>query len=260
MLPLQSKVNKVFLILACLFVANALLAEIIGIKIFSVEKLFGVEPLNMQLFGATDISISMTTGVLIWPVVFILTDIINEYFGLKGVRFLSYLTVGIILFSFFIIFIAIQVPPNSWWQHESGMLGGQKGIPDMQNAFSKIFGQGLWIIIASIIAFLIGQLIDVLVFQRSKRLTGEKYLWFRVNASTFVSQLIDSFLILFIAFYIGAGWEMSRVLAIGTVNFFYKFGVSLILTPLVYFIHILIDNYLGKKESLELRKKALQNV
>ncbi len=68
---------------------------------------------------------------------------------------------------------------------------------------SGIFRQGLWIIIGSMVAFLIGQVLDVLVFHRIKKITGEKRIWLRATGSTLVSQLVDSFVVLFIAFYVG---------------------------------------------------------
>ena len=85
----------------------------------------------------------------------------------------------------------------------------------MDVAYRKIFGQGLWIIIGSLVAFLVGQILDVAVYQRIKKSTGEKLLWLRATGSTLVSQFVDSFVVLIIAFYIGADWELGRVLAIG---------------------------------------------
>jgi len=81
---IQSKPTKLFIILAGIFIANALIAEIIGVKIFSLEKTLGFEPMRIRLLG-NDLSVNLTAGVLLWPVVFIMTDIINEYYGMKGV-------------------------------------------------------------------------------------------------------------------------------------------------------------------------------
>lgn len=128
----------------------------------------------------------MTCGVLIWPIVFILTDIMNEYFGIRGVRFISFLTVVLILFAFSVVFIAIQVPPADIFTVSRKTIG----IPDMNNAFKAVFSQGLWIISGSLIAFLLGQLIDVFVFQKIKSYTGDKHLWLRATGSTIVSQFM----------------------------------------------------------------------
>ena len=97
---LNNKLTRLFLILAGFIISNALIAELIGVKIFSVEKIFGLSPYQWEIFGVENIGLSMSAGVLLWPVVFVMTDIINEYYGVKGVKLLSYLTVGLILYSF----------------------------------------------------------------------------------------------------------------------------------------------------------------
>lgn len=258
---LKSKVNKLFLILGGFFVANALIAEFIGIKIFSFEKTLGFEPLNMEIFGVEGLGFSLTAGVLLWPVVFVMTDIINEYFGNKGVRFLSFLTVGLISYAFVMVYFSIWIKPDSWWQDISGTLTEDPAlhVKNMNLAFQKVFGQGLWIIVGSLVAFLVGQLVDVFVFHRIKKWTGEKKVWLRATGSTLVSQFIDSFVVLIIAFYIGGDWDLVRVLAIGTVNYMYKFVMAVILTPAIYLAHFLIDSYLGKGEAARLKKQAMFN-
>lgn len=254
---LSSKATRLFLILGGFFIANALLAEFIGIKIFSLEKLFGFQPLSMTLFGVSDLGFNLTAGVLIWPVVFVMTDIINEYFGKKGVRFLSWLAVILIIYAFLVAFFAIKTPPNDWWQSISGVKEDpSQSLPDMNLAYAKIFGQGLWIIAGSVIAFLIGQLIDVIIYHRIRRITGEKKIWLRATGSTLVSQLVDSFVVLIIAFYIGADWELTRVLAIGVVNYIYKFSMAVLLTPAIYAVHYMIDGYLGDDLAEEMKAQA----
>lgn len=254
---LSSKTTKLFILLGGFFVTNALLAEFIGIKIFSLEKLLGMDPLAMTLFGVNDLGFNLTAGVLLWPVVFIMTDIINEYFGIKGVRFLSWLAVGLIVYAFFMAFLAIKVPPNDWWQSISGIRDDPaKSLPDMNLAFTRIFGQGLWIIAGSVIAFLIGQMIDVFVFHHIRRVTGESKVWLRATGSTLVSQFIDSFVVLLIAFYIGADWPLTRVLAIGVVNYIYKFSMAILLTPVIYLAHFYIDRYLGRDLAHQMKTAA----
>lgn len=244
--------RTLFVFLGAIFVANALLAEFIGVKIFSLEQTLGIPEADFSLFGKNHLSFNMTAGVLLWPVVFIMTDIINEYYGIKGVRFLSWLAAGMIVYSFLMVWLSIHLTPAGFWP---GSATG-KGIPDMQAAFSGIFGQGLWIIIGSLTAFLIGQIADVLVFHRIKKMTGDKWIWMRATGSTLVSQLVDSFVVLFVAFYIGADWELSLVLAIGLVNYLYKFMVALLLTPVLYGAHVLIDRYLGPDLSRQLQQDA----
>jgi uncharacterized integral membrane protein (TIGR00697 family) len=243
---------RLFLILGGFFIANALLAEFIGVKIFSLEKSLGWEGLNLSLFGQTGLGFNLTAGVLLWPVVFIMTDIINEYYGMKGVRSFSFLAATLIAYAFGMVFFAMKLVPADFWPASAQA----RGIADMQLAYEAIFGQGLWIIIGSLVAFLVGQLVDVFVFHQVKVLTGEGKIWLRSTGSTLVSQLIDSFVVLFIAFYIGADWSLGLVLAIGVVNYIYKFTAAIVLTPLIYVAHWAIDKYLGPELSEQMRNEA----
>ncbi len=245
------------MVLGGFFVTNTLVAEFIGIKIFSLEETLGFTALNMTLFGVDGLGFNLTAGVMIWPVVFIMTDIINEYYGEKGVRMLSNMAVVLILYAFMMFYIGIKLVPNEWWQFESGLREDpNQSLEDMNLAFGRIFGQGLWIIIGSVVAFLVGQIVDVLVFHRIKKATGEKKVWLRATGSTLVSQFIDSYVVLVIAFYIGADWDLIRVLAIGTVNYLYKFTLAVLLTPFIYLGHFVIDRYLGKKLAAEMKLEA----
>ncbi len=248
----EQKSNRLFLILAGFFLANTLIAEFIGVKIFSLEATLGISEINWSIFGIK--GTNLTAGVLLWPVVFIMTDIINEYYGAKGVRFLSYLAAGLISYGFVMVYTAIQISPASWWQ--TGKVG--VGVPDMQAAFSAIFGQGLWIILGSLLAFFLGQIIDVLVFHQIKKRTGEKWVFLRATGSTLVSQLIDSFVVLYVAFVLGGSWTLSELWNVGMVNYIYKFSVAILLTPVLYLVHFGIDNYLGKEKAEEMKQHAAQ--
>ncbi|MGH8197436.1 MAG: queuosine precursor transporter [Steroidobacteraceae bacterium] len=189
----SSRPARLFIALAGLFVTNALIAEFVGVKIFALEDTLGLEPFDWQLFGQSG-SLSFTAGVMLWPVVFIMTDIINEHFGVRGVRFISWLAVGLIVYAFVFAYLAIELAPAGWWI----TVGADRGVPDMQAAFASIFGQGLWTIGGSVTAFLAGQLVDVTVFQRIRRATGERWIWLRATGSTAISQLIDSFIVLYL--------------------------------------------------------------
>ena len=255
---LSHKSVKLFMVLAGLFVTTAIVAEIIGGKIFSLEATLGFQSFDWTILGVGSLGFNLTAGVILWPVIFIMTDIINEYFGVKRVKFLSYMTVGLILFAFVMIYGAIYIAPNDWWTSVSGMdtSDTSNSIANMNLAFRKIMGQGLWIIIGSTVAFLVGQVVDVIVFQKIRNVTGEKKVWLRATGSTLVSQFIDSYVVLLIAFWIGSDWELVRVLAIGTVNYIYKFVVAILLTPAIYIAHNVIDNYLGATMAEEMKSSA----
>ena len=240
----KTKESRLLLVLGAFFVANAILSEFIGVKIFSVEETLGFKKFDINLFGVPNLSFNMSAGVLTWPIIFVMTDIINEYFGVRQVRFLSILTSLLIGFAFLVVWLSMKLQPSDFW-----VMQKVDGKPiNMLVAFDAIFGQGMWIIIASIIAFLIGQMADVLIFHRIKKFTGEKALWLRATGSTVFSQLIDSFVVIFIAFYLNPAynWSWQMVAAIGLVGYTYKFIVALLMTPILYLVHGVIDRYLGK--------------
>ncbi len=250
---LKSKPTKLFIGIAAFFVANALIAECIGGKIFSLEKLLGWKPSDFTIFGQTGLSFNLTCGVLLWPLEFIVTDIVNEYYGPKAVRRISYTAIILISYAFIMFYLAMEIPPADFWIGS----GQGRGIANMQDAFGGIFGQGMWIIFGSLTAFLVSQIVDVTVFHRIKKATGEKWIWLRATGSTFVSQLVDSFIVLFIAFKIGNGWSWQLVLAICLLNYTYKITMAIILTPLIYFLEKRIDKYLGHETARKMKLAAM---
>ncbi|MFN3801925.1 queuosine precursor transporter [Belliella pelovolcani] len=254
----QSKKTNLFIILSGIFLTNAILAEIIGVKIFSGELTLGFEPVGWTFFGDYVLDFNLTAGAVIWPIVFITTDIINEYYGKKGVRKISFITAFFIAYIFIIISIVTQLEPAPFW------LDVNTPDPDgnsfnIHYAFNTIFRQGLGIIIGSLIAFLLGQLIDVFVFQKLRAITGAKMIWLRATGSTLVSQFIDSFVVLGIAFYIFGNWSWALVVSVGIINYIYKFSVAILLTPLLYLGHHLIDNYLGKEVAERMTEEAMED-
>lgn len=248
----DTRSQKLFIVMAAFFCVNAVLAEFIGVKIFALEDTLGLRPWEWNLFGQSG-SLNFTAGTLLWPIVFIMTDTINEYYGQRGVRFISWLAVGLILYGFAFAFIAIHLAPAAWWV---GVAQNQ-GVPDYQAAFAAVFGQGLWTIGGSVIAFLIGQLIDVSIFHRIRRSTGPRHVWLRATGSTAISQLVDSFVVLYIAFVIGPQhWSMGLFLAVGTLNYGYKMLAAVALIPVLYLARVGIHGYLGKEQAHHLSEAA----
>src|SRR6201991_1766930 len=109
---LKDRPTVLFLGFTAFFCCNALIAEAIGTKIFSLEKLFGFHPSSFTLFGQKGLSISLTCGVLLWPLEFVMTDIVNEYYGPKAVRRISYIAVALISYAFIMFYAAIHIPPS----------------------------------------------------------------------------------------------------------------------------------------------------
>lgn len=250
--PVADKSARLFIVLAAFLASNAIIAELVGVKIFALEPTLGLAPLNWNLFGQSG-SLSFTSGVLLWPFVFLMTDVINEFFGVRGVRFISWLTVALIVYGFLAAYLAISLVPAGFWIS----VNSERGVPDMQAAFANIFGQGMWTIAGSITAFLVGQLIDVSIFHRIRMLTGERWIWLRATGSTAVSQLVDSFVVLYIAFVIGPQhWPISLFLAVATVNYGYKLLMAILLIPFIYLTRQGIRAYLGKAASARLEASA----
>ncbi|MDO6431585.1 queuosine precursor transporter [Flavitalea sp. BT771] len=250
---LRDKPTRLFISFTAFFVANALIAECIGGKLFSLEKLLGLQPADFTFFGQQHLSFDLTCGVLLWPLEFIMTDIVNEYYGPRAVRRISYTAVALISYAFLMFYLAIYIPSSNYWLTSQT----KNGLPNMQVAFNGIFGQGMWIIFASIVAFLVSQIVDVTIFHKIKKYTGEKYVWLRATGSTLVSQLVDSFIVLYIAFKIGQGWSWQKVLAICLMNYIYKFVMAIVLTPVIYLAEARIEKFLGHDTTRKMKRAAM---
>lgn len=221
-MDLKSRKDIVFLVLAGFFITNAIVAELIGGKL-------------VQFFGLFTQSI----GIILWPVIFLLTDLINEYYGKDGVRKLTYITVGLISFTFILLSVALSIPATSF-------------SPVSDSVFSTVFGQSQWIIVGSIIAFLLSQLVDVYVFWSFKKLTGDKHIWLRATGSTMVSQLIDTFVVQFIAFVLPGKWPFSEFLVNASWGYAFKLLVALALIPMIYLGHYVIGKYLKRHTTVNI--------
>lgn len=210
----QNKKDIVYIVLAGIFITNAVVAELIG------GKLIYVGPYVMSV------------GILPWPIVFITTDLINEYFGQKGVKKLSIITACLIAYAFVVLFGALQIPA----------VQGAGLVTDDQ--FNGVFGQSLWIIVGSITAFLVSQLIDVTVFHFFKNKTGNKMIWLRSTGSTVVSQLFDSFIVLGIAFWLTGKMSTEMYITSAFTGYFVKLILAVLLTPFIYLGHSIIKKYI----------------
>jgi queuosine precursor transporter len=243
----EHKKQYLFLFLCGIFLTNAIIAEVIGVKIFSVEGVLGIPPAQISLFGST-LDFNMSAGVVNWPIVFITSDLINEYFGRKGVRRISFMTAGFICYMFVVVYATTLLPPAPFWTTVNGF--------NINEGFNRIFQQGMGIMIGSITAFLLGQLLDITVFSWLRSRTGSKFLWLRATGSTLFSQLVDSFVVISVAFYIFGNWTLEQVLSVGIVNYIYKAVVALLVTPILYVAHNLIDKYLGKENAARMSEEA----
>jgi len=223
-----NKPLRLFTILSSIFLTALLLAEITGGKLIKFEL-------------SANLAFTMTMGVIPFPVTFIITDIINEYYGRRGMRFVTFVGMGMVLFALLLLQIDMAVPAAAI-------------SPVTDEAFTMVFGFSARIIVGSLIAYMIGQLVDISVFHFIRARTGGKYLWLRATGSTVVSQLIDSFVVLFIAFL--GPLTVSQILVIGTTNYLYKFIIAILITPFLYLAHSLVDRYLGKNLAAAMTEDA----
>jgi len=230
----KTKRELVFIILAGLFITNAVVAELIGGKLIQIGPVFGMGPFIMSI------------GIIPWPVVFLTTDLINEYYGRSGVRKLSLITASLIGYAFIILLFAINVPAAV----------GISTVTDAQ--FFAVFGQSLWIIVASIIAFLVSQLVDVYIFWLLRDKTGGKMIWLRSTGSTIISQLIDTFVVLGIAFWLPGKMTTAVFLNAALTGYTFKLMIAVVLTPLIYVGHRAIEKYLGDEASHDAIKKVAE--
>ena len=235
--------SHLYLLLSVFFVGNAFLAELTGAKIFSAgDLLIHGDGLKAPQWLA---SLNMSVGVLIWPLVFITSDLMNEYFGREGVRKISFITAILITYALLFLMAANALPPASFWLENNRSLPDGTSF-DINYAYKTVLGQSANIIIGSITAFLLSQLVDAYTFQYIKKITQHRFLWLRATGSTVISQVIDSFLIIFVAFYLLGNWSVSEVIQVASIQYAYKVGLAILLTPVIYGMHWIIDKYLEK--------------
>ncbi len=216
----NNRKDLVFLMLAGFFITNAIVAELIGGKL-------------IQFFGLFTQSI----GIILWPIIFVLTDLINDYFGKDGVKKLTYITVGLISFTFIVLTIGLSIPATSF-------------SPVNDVVFKTVFGQSQWIIVGSITAFFCSQLVDVHVFSFFKNKTGEKHIWLRATGSTMVSQLIDTFIVQYIAFVLPGKWTLNEFVTNASWGYGFKLIIAWALIPLIYLGHYFIGKYIKSQSKI----------
>lgn len=226
----QSRRDTVFIILAGFFITNAIVAELIGGKLILLGPWLadlGGQTLQLGPFA-------MSIGILPWPVVFIITDLINEHFGKNGVRKLTFITTVLIIYAFVLLFAGMNIPAVDF-------------SPVKDDQFSAVFGQSMWIIVGSVTAFVVSQLTDVMLFWFFKNLTKGKMIWLRATGSTAVSQLIDTFIVAGIAFWLPGKISLAEYVNMASTGYAAKLMIAVAMTPLIYLGHAVIKAYLKGK-------------
>jgi len=226
--------QKLFVVCSAIFLTALVVAEATASKLFTVFTL----PFSISILGMQFNEVVMTAGVIAFPITFIVTDLLNEYYGKPGIRFVTWIGMIMIIFEFGIIQVAMAVPTASI-------------SPVGEEAFNTVFGASGRIIVGSLVAYVIGQLADITLFHWLRGLTDGRHLWLRATGSTFGSQFLDTFIVLFIAFY-GAPLSLQEIIAITLFNYGYKFIVAVVITPVIYGAHWAIDRYLGAEMAGEM--------
>ncbi len=224
---LGNKREILFVSMAGIFITSAIVAELISSK----EVDIGLYPI--------------IAGIVPWPVVFLMTDVMNEYYGKKAVRRLSWITAGCIAFCFLVVYTAVQLPFS-------------KTSYATESEFNKIFAGSLPIMIGSIVAFIVSQMVDVWAFWFMRKFTGEKMIWLRATGSTVISQLVDSYLVLIIGFLIPGKKSLSDVLYYGITGYTTKLVIAVAMTPLIYLLHYIIKRILGTREAQHLATDSVK--
>jgi uncharacterized integral membrane protein (TIGR00697 family) len=226
---LRTRKQIIFTVLSGVFITSAIVAELISCK----EVDIGLYP--------------VIAGIVPWPFVFLLTDVMNEYYGKDAVRKLSWITASMIAFCFMIVWIAVQLPFSKTSYATSA-------------EFNKIFGGSLPIMVGSITAFLVSQYVDVWSFWFMRKMTGDKMIWLRSTGSTVISQLVDSFLVLFIGFYLSGKKSFDEILFYCGTGYVSKLVIAVCLTPLIYITHFFIRKLLGDEEAGKMKQHAAEEV
>lgn len=229
-------------VLCALFVGFFVAAEVLGGKLFRFT-LFGLGPDDLGLGDGAEFA--ATAGILAFPLTFVMTDIVNEYFGRPIVKLFTWIAIAVNLLLQPVIRAAIAVPAISFTPGISDA--------DMQRGFEIALGQTSSIVVASLCAFALAQWLDVQVFTWLRKNTGGKYLWLRAQGSTIVSQVVDTLVVICLAFVVipkltgGAPWTIGAALSVALTNYVYKFLIAVGSTPALYLVHAAVDAYLGKE-------------
>ena len=232
-----SRPQKLYVVCTAVFLTALVVAEATASKLFTVADL----PFALTILGQEFTSITMTAGVIAFPITFIVTDLLNEYYGKRGIRFVTFVGMAMICFEFVLLKVALEVPVA-------------ENSPVSQAAFFEVFGASTRVIIGSLIAYLVGQLVDIFLFHWLRNLTEGRFLWLRATGSTFGSQFIDTFIVLTVAFY--GQLTTGEIIAISLFNYMYKFLIAVGITPIIYVAHWAMDEYLGHEMAEELRQRA----
>lgn len=205
--------SYIFSLLTATFVTALVIANLMGSLLLTV---------TIPFFGPVIVS----GGIIAFPITFLLTDLINEFYGTQGARYTTALGFLMAILVFAVLWLAQQGTPL-------------QDSPLPKSAFSSVFANYAGMFIASLAAYVVGQLLDISLFQGFKKITGSKLIWLRATGSTLISQGFDSFIVSFVAFY--GDLPVDIILKLAQSGYWIKFTVAILITPLLYFGHSLLS-------------------
>jgi len=217
--------HKLYVCLVATFVSCLLLGDVIGGKTVPTFTLAG------HNFGPVSV------GIIPFPITFLLTDVVNDFYGRRGARFLTFVGFAMAIIAYIVLQLTTAIKPD-----ESTYF--------TQSEYAKIFGGSSQLFIASILSYLCGQFLDIHVFQFWKALTQSRHLWLRATGSTLLSQVVDTVMINLIFWLWTAASDPNSFLGRMTPDQRYawvagkigreyaiKVGIAVVLTPFVYLVH-----------------------
>ena len=210
----QGLPQRIFFALGSVFVTCLVVSDVIGgAKLVELGAIHGR-------------SITVSVGMIAFPLTFVLTDVLNEFYGAKAARFMTYVGLAMLLLTYAILSAATSLPAASY-------------TPYPTQWFGSIFGSSLRLILASLTAYLIGQLLDIALFVLFKRWARGRYIWLRATGSTVVSQLVDTVVVQFINF--GGVLAARDIWSLVQNSYVLKLILAIALTPLIYLGHAILE-------------------
>lgn len=228
--------EKAYAVLVAAFSVVLVLTNVVGVKLFT-----------FSYFGLLDEPITLTSGIVTYPLTFLFTDLVSELYGRKRADFMVILGFFLSLLMLGIVALVISLPGSEVWVNRDL---GFTNVEGMQTAFETVFTFPMVLVAASMTAYLTAQLLDNRLFHFWRKMTKGKYLWLRNNGSTVISQFIDTVIVNSIFLGWGMGLSAEVVWSIILANYACKVFLAALDTPLIYLGVHFLRRYIGQKENL----------
>lgn len=232
----NSRREKLFLVLSCFFSVLIVLANLLAVKL-----------VKLPFFD----NVALPAGLLIFPITFLVADLVTEIFGSSKARLMVYVGFALSLFASTILHLSVLMPAHPTWVSPLNPFGYETSM-EYQNAYRSVFGLTGITVLSSMAAYVLSQILDIHLFQFFKQLTHNKHLWFRNAASTLTSQIIDTLVVNILLLYCGLKIELNTVIQICFLCYLYKVFFTVANIPLFYLAVWTSKTYLGEQERAKL--------